>query len=286
MADFKALQRQFAGHLRDPDRVPAPAGIQDRRMTVYRELAFNNVASLLAASFPVLRSLYPPAGWQALVRDWYRGHRARTPLFPALPGEFVAWLQQATGRQPWLAELAHYEWMELVAASAQADLDAIEHDPAGALIAGRPLLSPLVWPLHYDHAVHRIRAARQLARDGDGDGDGGQPGIDAGIGPVINPDAALASELRQVTCLLIVRDRCDQVGFLATNPLTLHLVEHLRQADGRRTGRAVLNALAAASGVEPRRMLVAGSDILAQLRERDIVLGTCTGGHGETATKP
>ena len=156
MADFKALQRQFAGHLRDPDRVPAPAGIQDRRMTVYRELAFNNVRvpvenrigeegegfkiamsciDLLAASFPVLRSLYPPAGWQALVRDWYRGHRARTPLFPALPGEFVAWLQQATGRQPWLAELAHYEWMELVAANEIGKFDSLPEVEARKVLA-------------------------------------------------------------------------------------------------------------------------------------------------------
>ncbi|MCK9488095.1 MAG: putative DNA-binding domain-containing protein [Xanthomonadales bacterium] len=249
MTDFQSLQRQFAGHVRDPERVPPPADIQDRRMAVYRELAFNNVAGLLAANFPVLRSRHDPAGWQALVRDWYRGHRARTPLFPALGGEFVTWLQQVGAVPDWQVELAHYEWMATVAANARADLDGIRHDPDGDLIDGRPLLSPLVWPLRYRHAVQRLRA-------------GEHPDADAGAG------------IEQPTFLVIVRDRQDRVGFLAANALTLALVERLHRSQGRLSGRELLAGLASDTGIDHDRMLSAGRDMFGQLRQRHIILGT------------
>lgn len=248
MTAFSRLQRQFAGHLRDPGQVPAPTGVGERRMAVYRELAFNNVANLLAASFPVLRSLQPAGGWQQLVRAWYRGHRARTPLFPALGGEFVHWLEQSRALPDWQVELADYEWTAIRAGNDPADIDQIPHDPVGDLMAGRPLLSPLVWPLRYRHAVHRAGSA-------------------AG-------DRDLAASLAGPTCLIIVRDRRDQVGFLATNALTLQLVERLRQDGGRRCGRALLQDLASASGIEAETMLAAGGDILLRLRRRDIILGT------------
>lgn len=300
MADFLALQRQFAGHLRDPERVPAPAGIEDRRLAVYRELAFNNIAGLLAANFPVLRSLHADAAWHALVRDWYRSHRARTPLFPALGGEFVAWLQPAADRPAWLAELADYEWMATVAGHDPSPLAAQAHDPEGDLLGGRPLLSPRVWPLRYRHAVHRIGLGGRLRS-----GDAGMPaGTDAGadaaadgcadaspdggtgrnqdaaiaatraIDTGIDPAAPLPASLQQPAWLLIVRDRRDRVGFLAANALTLALVEALRQAGGRQRGEAVLDALAARHGIDTAIMRQAGADILAQLRARDIVPGT------------
>ncbi len=39
------LQRRFAAHLRDPATAPAPEGIEDRRLQVYRELFFDNRCS-------------------------------------------------------------------------------------------------------------------------------------------------------------------------------------------------------------------------------------------------
>ncbi len=245
MADFQSLQTRFAAHLRDPDTQPAPPGIDDRRLGIYRDLFFNNVRGLLAGNFPVLRSLHDDASWRALVRAWYREHRAHTPLFPMLGGEFVQWLQNNDAVPDWQAELAHYEWMETVAANDEADLADIAHDPGGDLLDGYPLLSPLVRPLRYRYPVHRIRA-------------------DA------IPDTAPAAP----TCLVIVRDRQDRVGFLEANPLTLALVEHLREAAGRRTGRELLEALADAGGIDPIRMVGSGTPLFLNLRSRDILLGT------------
>ena len=55
MADFRQRQAAFAAHLRDPEANPAPPGIEARRMAVYRDLFFNNIAGLLAGNFPVIR---------------------------------------------------------------------------------------------------------------------------------------------------------------------------------------------------------------------------------------
>jgi hypothetical protein len=247
--DFRALQYRFAAHLRDPAGNAAPDGIDDRRLAIYRDLFFNNVVSLLAGNFPVLRSLHDETGWRDRVRYWYAEHRAHTPLFPEIGREFVRWLQTSGERDhdlpTWFAELAHYEWMEVVARDDEADITAIDHDPDGDLLDGRPLVSPLVWPLSYRHAVHRIRADAV-------------PGNDP-------PTAS--------TCLIVARDRQDRVGFLETNPLTLHLIEQLRLHPERR-GRDNLLALASDAGVDPAMMLQGGAAILAQLRERDIILGT------------
>src|SRR5690606_20077820 len=140
-------QDAFAAHIRHPEGHPPPAGIDPDRMRVYRELFFNNVARLLAGNFPVIRRIHGER-WQALVRDFYRGHGCRTPLFPEIPREFLRWLAAGQGRQPWLAELAHYEWVELALQVSEARLDDVPHDDlrapgtdvAAALLDGRPLL--------------------------------------------------------------------------------------------------------------------------------------------------
>lgn len=246
-ADFRVLQSDFAAHLRDPDRRAAPAGSDERRVAVYRELVFNNVANLLAGAFPVLRSLHDSPLWSTLVRAWLREHRARTPLFPQVAGEFAAWLQTRadSGHAPlWQAELADYEWMETVVANDSREIADVPHDPDGDLLEGRPLVSPLAHRLTYRHAVQHIRA-----------------------GAV--PDGEPAAP----THIVIVRDRHDRVGFVAVNALTMQLLHQLANPDAG-TGRDVLFALAAQSGTAPETMLAAGGMLLSQLRSRDILLGT------------
>src|SRR5262245_6273043 len=88
-----ALQRAFAAHLRDPAHAPSPEGIEPRRMAVYSELFFNNIESLIAANFPVIRTLYDADAWRDLVRAFYRDHRCHTPLFTDIAREFIRYLE-------------------------------------------------------------------------------------------------------------------------------------------------------------------------------------------------
>ncbi|MGY0611685.1 MULTISPECIES: HvfC family RiPP maturation protein [unclassified Luteimonas] len=222
---LRAQQDAFTAHIRDPDRHPAPPGIDARRMQVYRDLFFNNVSRLLAGNFPVIRRIRGDA-WPALVRDFYRDHGCRTPLFPELPREFLRYLETGGGREPWLPELAHYEWIELALQISEARVDGIAHDRldapgtdvAAALLAGRPLLSPLAWPLAYAWPVHRI-----------------------------GPDMLPVEPPPEPTLLLLHRGADGRVRFHAPSPLAWRLLQRLDEAPGL-DGRAQLEALAAEAG--------------------------------------
>jgi hypothetical protein len=248
-ADFQALQRAFAAHLRDPAAHPVPDGLEDRRVAIYRELFFNNVESLLAGNFPVIRRLLPDAVWRALVRAFMADWRSHTPLFTEIGREFHRFLaarqEQDAGDPPWLAELAHYEWVELALAIDEARIEDAPHDPAGDVVAGIPVASPLAWPLAYRFPVHRIREDYQ-------------------------PHEAPA----QPTFLIVVRNRADAVAFMGANALTIRLLEDVK-ANPARTGLECLHALADAVDPTAREALVtAGAETLRGLKTRDVLLGT------------
>lgn len=247
--DFQALQRAFAAHLRDPATHPAPDGLEDRRVAVYRELFFNNLESLLAGNFPVIRRLLPDADWRALVRAFMAGWQSHTPLFTEIGREFHRFLdarqEQDTGDPPWLAELAHYEWVELALAIDEARIGDAAHDPDGDVVAGIPVASPLAWPLAYRFPVHRIREDFQ---------------------PTDAPE--------QPTFLIVVRNRADEVAFMGANALTIRLLEDVK-ANPARTGLESLQALADAVDPTARDALVtAGAEALRGLKARDVLLGT------------
>lgn len=241
-----ALQNAFAAHLRDPKQTPCPAGIEPRRMAVYTDLFFNNIASLLAGNFPVVHSLHDEAAWRDLVRGFCRDHRSQTPLFTEFPGEFIAHLEQrADLRESFLPELAHYEWSELALNLDERDIAQTPHDPDGDVLDGVPVVSPLARMLAYRFPVHRI-------------------------GPQFRPDEPGPTP----TLLLLVRDRADVVRFLEVDPLSALLMERL-QDNTRLSGLACLERLLDELGRAGDPTLQAsGVTMLARLRERDALLGT------------
>ncbi|MGQ0383478.1 MAG: HvfC family RiPP maturation protein [Gammaproteobacteria bacterium] len=212
--DLAAQQKGFAAHLRDPERVAAPAGVEPRRMAVYRELFFNNVADLLGGTFPVLRRVLGDDGWRTLVRDFYAHHHAHTPYFLELPREFLDWLQArgpAAGEPPFLTELAHYEWVELALAISE------QESPPPAAAVSDPLavplaVSPLAWPLAYRWPVQQL-------------------------GPDCRPDISPGAP----TFLVVHRDATDKVRFLEIGAETARLLEAIERAPGL-TAREALTA--------------------------------------------
>ena len=73
---FKKYQYEFTAHLRDPEHNPAPEGIEDRRIGIYRDLLYNNVEGFIANGFPVLRSIYSDENWHRMLLILY--HQERT----------------------------------------------------------------------------------------------------------------------------------------------------------------------------------------------------------------
>lgn len=248
--DLQTQQARFAAHLRDPDTNPPPDDVAPERMAIYRLLFFNNIESLLAKAFPVLRRILANEHWLALVRDFYARHPTRTPLFHKLAEEFVDWLADGRGEHPgdppFLAQLAHYEWVELALSTAEDPLPAaLLANPNGDLLNAPPVIAPLCWTLAYDWPVQRI-------------------------GPDFQPTTASGVQ----NFLLVHRNRSDEVKFVEINAVTARLLT-LAEEQPEASGIELLEQIAEELQHDDVDAVVAGgTEILESLRERGILLGT------------
>ena len=158
--DFQHYQRAFTARIRDPRANPRPKGAPAKRMKVYEDLLYNNLEGFLLACFPVCRKILGARRWSRLVRDFFRDHASHTPYFRQIPEEFLKYLQDEWARPedfpPFLPELAHYEWVELELDTSDRDKVLPAHDPDGDLLAGRPLVNPVLRVLAYRWPVQRL----------------------------------------------------------------------------------------------------------------------------------
>ena len=249
MSDYKQTQYAFAAHIRDPQQHPCPPDVEDRRMNIYRELFYNNVESFMAGSFPVLRQIMTDAQWHPLIREYFSRHKAKTPLFPEMPREFLQYLQEEREPDdddpPFLLELAHYEWVELALSLADEENNTDQITPDGDLLTEHPVLSSLAWPLRYHYPVHQI-------------------------GPDYQPDKP--SDVS--TFIVVYRNRNDEVGFLEINPVTARLLQLLSEHPTE-SGRRLLEQIATEiNHTNPETVVQGGLAILQDLQARDIILGT------------
>ncbi|MEX0828079.1 MAG: putative DNA-binding domain-containing protein [Haliea sp.] len=244
---FQQVQYAFTQHLRDPDNVPAPADIEPRRMAIYERLLFKNVEDFLVHSFPVIRKLTADDRWLAMIRDYFKHHQARNPLFPRMPLEFLEYLEHERddpADPPWLLELAHYEWMETAMAIDPREIELAKPDVEPDWLNSVPVLSPVMTPLVYRWPVHMIGHEYQ---------------------PDTPPD--------QPTYLVIYRDRDDKVGFLELNPVSARLIALIQATP--RTGRELLQQIATElNHPNPDVVISGGLDIFRQLFNLDIILAT------------
>jgi hypothetical protein len=249
-AGFQKKQLAFAAHIRDPDNNSAPAGIEDRRMAIYRELFFNNLYKLISSTFPVLKKLHTDIQWRALVREFMVRHQAQTPYFLEIPQEFLAFLQKEHASEdsdfPFLLELAHYEWAELALSVAENTDDPASFDPDGDLLDGVPLTSSLAWAFSYRFPVHRI-----------------------------SPTFIPTEPAKDPVHLAIWRKPDDELGFMELNPVTARLVAMIDANDDGNSGEALLSRLGKElEFADQQQFLQHGIAALEDLRRAGIVIGT------------
>jgi len=200
-SDLRSSQMKMARFLRNPDREAAPEGIEARRLQVYLDLVYNNIEGFIRGGFPVLHSLYHDEDWHGLVRQFIDVHRCHTPYFLEISQEFLRFLMEDFEPRecdpPFIAELAHYEWVELA-------LDVSEDSfPSSSPMTDRTstivALSPLAWVLAYQWPVHQI-------------------------GPGFQPQSP-----GEPCYLTVYRDAADSVQFMALNSATARLLELVRE---------------------------------------------------------
>lgn len=164
MAEFQAYQATFTAHLRHPALHDKPAGVSSKRMRVYREIVFNNFLASVSACFPVLLNILGKRRFSKLVRECFFSQHFNSPLFKDIPGKFVDFLQSlelpALTLPGYTAQLAHYEWVELLLSR--------QMEPATANSLAEPALEAHVFMhrvvqlptvhclLHYDFPVHQL----------------------------------------------------------------------------------------------------------------------------------
>ena len=246
LAPFQHYQYQFGRYLRDP-RQPLPTGVAAARGEVYAELLFNNLRNFIDVCCPVSRLIVGEPRWSELIRAFYIEHRCHNPLFRDIPREFVHWLldqpQHTAHLPPFIAHLAHYEWLELAA----------DVHP-GEVTAARPVARILANTLHTN------------------------PTLQLGIYPW--PVQHISTEFQPLTpdntptCLAVYRDSRDSVRFTQLNPLSAHLLS-LLQAQPL-AGQTALMQLASDAGVDVAHVLPFGEQLLAQWLSEELIASSRT----------
>jgi len=247
--DFQRKQFEFAAHIRDPEHVAVPEGIEDRRMAIYRQLFFNNLSSLLRGMFPVLKLLHSDEKWRKLIRQFMQKHRAETPYFLELPQEFLNFLQTEyvayEDDYPFLTELAHYEYIELALSVSTDSDDLSDVDPDGDLLSNIPVKSVLSRVYAYAYPVHRI-----------------------------SPNFLPQEPADQPVYLAVYRRTDDKVGFLELNPVAAGLLHAISDNPRGETGEQLLRKLATTINYADADALVThGAAALAEMRQLEILTG-------------
>lgn len=246
--EFQHYQRKFTAHIRDPRAADRPKGVPARRMKVYNELIYNNLEGFLLACFPVCRKILGKRRWERLMRIFLRDHECHTPYFRQIPEEFLKFLQGGwvlpEDFPAFLPELAHYEWVELELDTSDRDAHLPTHDPEGDLLAGRPLLNPVMRVLAYRWPVHRLS-------------------------PRFKPNEPPA----QPTFTLAYRGNDHRVRFILINSATARLLTLLQEHSGQ-TGREMLALLEMEMSLPTGALQDHGTELLDDLRRQGAILGT------------
>ena len=241
---FQRVQLDFAAHIRDPDGIASPLGIEPRRMAIYARLFYNNVEQLLARVFSTLRSIVGSDAWTLLVRDFLRRHRAESPFYSALPEEFLQYLADRTDGPPvptFAVELCHYQWVKYALPLApDMAADTFDDHPIG--VDDPVVLSALALPLRYAFPV-------------------------ADLGVACQPSEPPA----KATYLIVYRNRRDEVRLMASNAVTVRLLQLIGQGLAI---RGCFSALASELEMPFARIEESGLAILNGLRQQDIVVRT------------
>jgi hypothetical protein len=245
MKHFQQLQYQLTEHIRQPERNAPPEGIEDRRLSIYRELFFNNVLGFVNSAFPVLHSLYSEQRWLALVRQFFAEHDCHSPLFLDISKEFVAFLAEEYSLQSddpvFIRELAHYEWVELAVAVAQEktaqpwfSVAPNRDDPLS--VAATAKVVSYAYPVHTISVDNQPKTTSQIP-----------------------------------TSIVVYRDQEEQVCFMEINLLTAQLLALLQQEPGQSVNQLVSTLASLAPQFDKTVLANGAMEIVTMLAVRGVI---------------
>ncbi len=240
MLDFQRYQQEFTAHIRNPKVHKKPAGVLPIRMAVYRDAVFNNIFESVSVCFPVCQATIGKRAWCALLKGFVKSHPAQSPIFRDIPLQFLAFLNTQTSLPAFLAELAHYEWVEL-AVSAQ-PTEPAKLSKKMNLLREKPVLASAHKLLVYNFAVHKITKGKL-------------------------PKTA------EKTYFLVFRNAEFEVKFIELNPTTFQLLKLIERNEI--TGEQTLMRLAESIQHPNVDAVIAfGAEILSDLANQQAIIGS------------
>lgn len=243
---FQQYQRAFTAHIRDPMNQPRPENVVPRGMDVYNEIVFNNLFESVSTCFPIAQKVIGKRAWLKLVQGFFREHSSTTPIFRKIPEEFLTFLAHVNtsapaSLPPYLTNLCHYEWVELLVSTSADNIVENKINSTGDLRKNIPVFTPSMQLLNYEYAVQNIS-------------------------PRHKPKEKINTQL------LVYRNAEFTVKFVELNPLTFKLIEILSQE--QMNCEQVLTMIAdEISHPHPESMIQFGLEILEDLRMQGIILG-------------
>ena len=223
---FQQHQQAFTHWIRHPEHAPLPNRVSTQRMTIYRELVFNNISSFIEHTYPVTQALLPSAIWQSLIDVFFQHGQCNSPYYYDISLHFKDFLDQDLSKivaqksekilaslhslhedYPWLRELMQYEWMELYVD--MADVTWLDDSSTSPDLDHEQLLSTYsftlktnCWLLAYQYPVHTWSTGTTLAEI------------------QLTP-----------TCLLIYRDQHYDIQVHALHPLWAYCIETIQSLE-------------------------------------------------------
>jgi len=233
------IQKAFARDIRTAGEEPYS---DDPRMKIYRDLFFNNVCGFIDGTFPVCAEIVGAERWRALSAAFFRQHPCKTPYFLKICEEFLAWLSAHSDEWsdlPFLAELAHYEWLEL--AVDVMDVPVMVPREDDDVLTGIPELNPALVFAGYRYPVQQISADN-------------------------------IPEAESPVAMIVYRDTQPQVRFVQLNAVSAGLFMRI-QAGGVSGINAVEGTLAEIGMQGSEAAFSGGTEILRDWHEKGIILG-------------
>lgn len=197
--EYQNIQRQFANYIRDPATNSVPAGVERRRMDIYKRLFFNNISSFCTKSFKSFRPFLDDTEWNSLIRDFMREHSCTSPYFKDIPIAFVDYLsgsKKTSAQYPFMQEMCHLDAIRM-----QLRLAPDAPECKGLEISNETTglrLSPSVRLLSYEWPVHKL-----------------------------TPSNWSGAKPKKPTWLVAFRDRSERVDVLVINAHTFRMLEIL-----------------------------------------------------------
>ncbi|PCI38487.1 MAG: hypothetical protein COB50_02280 [Thiotrichales bacterium] len=239
------LQKEFTSYIRNPDDVAIPKNMP-KRISIYKELLYNNILGLLENAFPVLHSVLAANEWGYFVKNFFAHHHSVTPIFYKIPAEFVDYLLalKFSYEKSWIFELAHFEYLELKIELQDGRILWNKINVNGDLLKEKPAVTPFMELAKYHFAVDEI-----------------------------NEDFFPKQPHTNPIYFVIYRDLADKVDYLEINDFSARLIQLL--CTKKLTGKQTLELIIEESNHTNYEMIVThGKKLIEEFKDLGIILGT------------